>query len=328
MSSDDTHTTETDGESNGETSRRRFLRGSVAAGTAAIGLGSASVAASAQWFGGGGPTVVDVSDDSGSWSASESLPVADEVLVFIHGWFGNSTASGQTSSVEDALDGGGYTADETIAVRWPATTIDAAGVQADTENVGEVTAGLAEEFYDAGGGNLRLVGHSLGGRCVYWTMTKLATGYEIETVAGLGTAANGSEICGDPWNDGLDNACAVRNYHSGNDGVIAGYGTVGNALGADGAGCDPAPNYADVDVTDSVGNHLGYLGSSAVGDHLAGVIAEGGCGGGGSGGSGGSGTSGGSGGWWGSGGSGSGGSGSESGSGSSGGSGDDGSGWW
>ncbi|MFB1065367.1 esterase/lipase family protein [Natrinema sp. H-ect4] len=258
------------------TDRRTLLKATGTTIVGGAGLAATSGSASAQF---GGPTVIGVDDGLLGWSADGSIPVADEVLVFIHGWFGDSTVESQTTDVQDSLESGGYTPDETVAIEWPGTTLNFAGAEADTEDVGEVVAGLVEEFYDAGGGNIRLVGHSLGGRCVYWTATKLSSGYEIETVAGLGAAADGSEICDDPWNPGLSNACEVRNYHSENDSTVGGaYGGFGDtALGTEGAGCTPGANYTDVDVTYSVGSHLAYLGDDTVGSDLADAINAGSC---------------------------------------------------
>ncbi|WP_222917758.1 alpha/beta hydrolase [Natrinema sp. SYSU A 869] len=259
------------------TDRRTLLKTAGTTIVGGTGLAAAAGSASAQF---GGPDVIEVDDGLFGWSADDSLPVTDELLIFIHGWFGDTTVSSQASDVQDSLESGGYSPDETVAIEWPATNLNFSGAESDTEDVGEVVAGLIEDFYDAGGGNVRLVGHSLGGRCVYWTATKLSSGYEIETVAGLGTAADGSEICGDPWNSGLDNACEVRNYHSENDSTVgSAYGGWGDtALGTEGAGCSPASNYTDVDVTGSVGSHLTYLGDSAVGSDLADAINSGSCG--------------------------------------------------
>ncbi|QCC59688.1 alpha/beta hydrolase [Natrinema thermotolerans] len=258
------------------TDRRTLLKATSTTLIGGAGLTAASGSASAQSL---GPDTIEVDDGWFGWSADDDLPVTDELLVFIHGWFGDTTVSSQAADVRDSLVAGGYTPDETVAIEWPATTLNYFGAESDTEDVGEVVAGLIEDFSDAGGGNVRLVGHSLGGRCVYWTATNLSDGYEIETVAGLGTAADGSEICGDPWNPGLSNACAVRNYHSQNDSTVgSAYGGFGDtALGTEGAGCDPGSNYTDVDVTDSVGSHLAYLGDDAVGSELAAAINGGSC---------------------------------------------------
>ena len=270
LGADDT----TDGQS-----RRGFLKATAGAGVGAAGLAALSGSGSASH-----PIDVIGVDDGGwfgGWSADGSFPIADELYVFIHGWFGDTTVASQASDALNSLEAGGYSPDSAVAIEWPGSTLNFAGAEADTEDVGAVVADLAEDFYDGGGGNIRLVGHSLGGRCVYWTATKLSSGYELETVAGLGAAADGAEICGDPWNPGMANVCEVRNYHSYNDSTVGGaYGGVGTtALGTEGAGCGVAPNYQDVDVTGSVGGHLEYLGDQTVGNHLAGVINAG-CGGG------------------------------------------------
>ena len=257
--------------------RRTLLKATGTTIVGGAGLAAASNSASAQFL--GGPEIINVEDGLFGWSADGSLPVTDELLIFIHGWFGDTTVSSQASDVLSSLEGGGYSPDATVEIEWPATTINFAGAEGDTENVGNVVAGLVEDFYDSGGGSVRLVGHSLGGRAVYWTSTKLSSGYEIETVAGLGAAADGSEICGDPWNSGLSNTCEVRNYHSQNDSTVgSAYGGLGDtALGTEGAGCNPAPNYTDVDVTASVGGHLEYLGDATVGADLAAAINAGSC---------------------------------------------------
>lgn len=222
---------------------------------------------------------IEIDDGLLGWSADGSLPVTDELFVFIHGWFGDSTARSQADDVLGSIESGGFSPDESVVLEWPASTVNYFGAEGDTEDVGGVAAGLAEEFYDNGGGSIRLVGHSLGGRCVLWAADKLGSSYELETVASLGAAADGSAVCGSPWNDGLANTCEVRNYHSEHDSTVGGaYGGLGDtALGNEGAGCSPAENYTDVDVTASVGGHLEFLGDEAVGSDLADAINGGSC---------------------------------------------------
>lgn len=278
MTDTDTHGRDETADEPITTNRRSLLEAAGATMVGATGVAAASTSASAQTI-----TVIDIEEGGwfSDWSADGSLPVTDELFVFIHGWFGDSTVRSQARDVLDSLESGGYYPSDAVALRWPATNFNYPDAESDTEDVGEVTAGLAEDFYDAGGGSVRLVGHSLGGRCVLWTATKLRSGYEIETVAPLGAAADGSEVCGSPWNDGLGDACEVRNYHSENDSTVGtAYGGWGDtALGNEGAGCDPAPNYTDVDVTDSVSSHLDFLGDPAVGNDLAAAVSSGSCGG-------------------------------------------------
>ena len=170
------------------TFRRSMLKATGATVVAGAGLVGASGPGSAQGFSDDETIEIDDGGLTGGWEADGSLPVEDEVFVFIHGWFGDTTVESQAEDVLEALEDGGYEADEAVALEWPATTINFFGAESDTEYVGEIAAGLLEDFYDDGGGNVRLVGHSLGGRCVLWAATKLCSGYESETVAPLGAA--------------------------------------------------------------------------------------------------------------------------------------------
>ncbi|ELY50062.1 alpha/beta hydrolase family protein [Natronolimnohabitans innermongolicus] len=255
----------------------RLNRRSVLKATGATIVGGSGLAAASGSAAAFGHEIETIEIDEGGWfsgwSADGDLPVEDELFVFIHGWFGDTTVESQADDVLSSMEDAGYDPDAAVALEWPATTLNFFGAESDTEDVGDVAAGLAEDFSDAGGGNIRLVGHSLGGRCVLWAATKLSSGYEIDTVAPLGAAADGSELCGDPWIDGIDNAGEVRNYHSENDSTVgAAYGGLGDtALGNEGADCDP-DGYTDVDVTGSVGSHMAFLGDPDVGADLAAAV--------------------------------------------------------
>ncbi|WP_227738910.1 hypothetical protein [Halorientalis pallida] len=215
---------------------------------------------------------------SSPFGSDNELPVVDELFVFVHGWFGDTTVESQAEDVATSLADGGYDADANVAIEWDATNFLYFDAESDTEGVGQDVADLIADFYDAGGGNVRLVGHSLGGRVVCWTANKIDDDHDIETIAPLGAAADGSQVCsGGEWHDGLaDNADEVRNYHSQNDPTVGGaYGGFGDtALGTDGAGCPGHETYTDVDVTDSVGGHLEHLGDEAVGSDLAAAILD------------------------------------------------------
>jgi len=276
----DTDTPHESGDDTGGIERRTVLKGIGA--TAAIGTGATALSGSvAADITTADLDVIEV-DESGfffpNWEADGSLPVADELIIFIHGWFGDTTVESQAVDTINAVINAGYSPDETVAIEWPATNLNFAGAEGDTENVAEVVAGLIEDFYDAGGGNVRLTGHSLGGRTVCWVPSKLSTSYEVETVAALGAAADGSGVCpGGQWYDGIvENVADFRNYHSFNDSVVGGaYGGVGDtALGTEGANCAGANSYTDVDVTATVGGHLEYLGDATVGSDLATAIEQ------------------------------------------------------
>ncbi len=257
-----------------ELDRRSVLQGIGTTAAAGAGLTALSGSASAQ----ASVDIDEVIDVDSSFGFGNELPVVDELFVFVHGWFGDTTVESQAQDVATSLSGGGYVADANVAIEWPATNFIYTSAESDTEGVGQDVADLIAEFYDAGGGNVRLVGHSLGGRVVSWTPNKIDDSYNIETVAPLGAAANGSQVCpGGEWYDGLaNNADEVRNYHSQNDSVVDGaYGGFGDtALGTQGAGCSGPETYTDVDVTASVGGHIEYLGDEAVGSDLAEAILD------------------------------------------------------
>lgn len=264
------------GEESVTVDRRSLLQG---IGTAAV-AGAGGVAASGSTAAWSHSDIDIIEVDSGwwsSWSADGDLPVVDELFIFIHGWFGDTSVESQAEDVLNSVEDGGFSPDAAVAIEWPASTINFFGAESDTEDVGDVVAGLIEDFYDSGGGNVRLTGHSLGGRAVSWVPTKLDDSYEIETVGALGAAADGSNICGGQWEAGIEtNAADFRNYHSENDSTVGGaYGGWGDtALGTEGAGCSGPSGYTDVDVTSSVGDHFEFLGDSQVGEDLAVAINE------------------------------------------------------
>lgn len=254
--------------------RRTVLSGLGTAVVAGTGVASLSGSAAAQTV-----EVVEIQESFfGNFYTSDSLPVVNELFVFVHGWFGDTTVRSQASDVLESMEAAGYSPDAAVAIEWPATNFLYTDAEADTEGVGAEVASLVEDFKDSGGGSVRLVGHSLGGRVVYWTPTKISSGYEVDTIGGLGTAADGSNVCsGGQWYDGIaTSAGPVRNYHSQNDTTVgSAYGGWGDtALGTDGAPCSGASNYEDVDVTATVGGHLEYLGDSQVGSSLASVIED------------------------------------------------------
>lgn len=262
------------------TSRRGFLRDVGAAGLG-IGLMGTSGAAAT-----GEIQVIDYDEEgfgfsgiggSGTFEADGSFPVVEELFVFIHGWLGAPSAREQTRTMRVGVERAGYTPDSTVAIKWPSVNPYYSGAERDTEGVGAKTAALIEAFAAAGGGNVRLTGHSLGGRSVYWTAAKLAADCELATVGAMGTAAYGRTVCPDGnWYDGITRTGGqVRNYHSRRDSTVeSAYDSGGTPLGTVGAPCAGAPNYADVDVTASVPNHQAYIGDDRVCADLAATFLD------------------------------------------------------
>jgi pimeloyl-ACP methyl ester carboxylesterase len=255
--------------------RRTVLKGLGAA--AVTGVGTAGVVGSASARS-SGVMVIDFDEtDDGEFAAGGKLPVVDELFVYVHGWFGNTSNEYQTAAVVDSVRAAGYSPDAVVSINWPASNPWYTDAESDTEGVGAAMVALIENFEESGGGNVRLTGHSLGGRVVYWTATKTDSGNAIDTIGAMGTAAYGETVCPDGmWYEGIAGTSApVRNYHSGEDRVVGtAYGFGGTPLGNDGAPCDGASNYEDVDVTSSVSNHLGYIGDEQVGRDLAAIIKD------------------------------------------------------
>lgn len=266
------------GSEDGDSDERTFNRRQVVSGigtAAAAGLGG--VVATNPATATGSIEIVDFDETrSGEFEAGDDLPVVDELFVFVHGWLGDTSVHYQAQEVLSSVEQGGYTPDAAVAIRWPATNLWYPEPEQDTEGVGAELATLVEAFTDDGGGAVRLTGHSLGGRVAYWTPNALGSGYEVDTVGAMGTAAYGSRVCVDGgWYDGVaNNAGPVRNYHSENDRVVGtAYGGGDTVpLGTDGAPCSGASNYTDVDVSSTVRDHLDYLGDQQVGDDFAAVV--------------------------------------------------------
>lgn len=257
-------------------SRRGFLRQATLTGLAVAGLGSGAMETTAQTA----EAVSTVRIESARWfgrlRAEGSLPVTDELLVFVHGFLQERTPAEEAAQVAQTVAAGGYDPDETVAIEWPTDVNLDTPTDFQDEETGAVVADLVATFYDNGGGAIRLVGHSIGTRCVFETLAALRGRDEIETVATFGATAAGSAVCTGPWTAAVENACQLRNYHAGNDETVRrGYGD--DALGVAGAACDVGAGYSDRDVTESVDGHAGYLGDATVGTDLAEAIENGSC---------------------------------------------------
>lgn len=257
--------------------RRTLLKGFGTAAVAGSGMAGMSGSASAV------ETDIEIINfdevEEGMVEADGSLPVVDELFVFVHGWFGNTGGTPsvytQTKLVLDSIENAGYSPDMAIGIEWPAFNLWYFEEEEKTEGIGTEVANLIEEFEDSGGGKISLTGHSLGGRIAYWTATKIGSEYSLDVVGAMGAAAYSSTVCpGGMWYDGIaDTTDIVRNYHSRDDDVVGtAYDIFGEPLGTEGATCDGASNYTDIDVTSTVRTHIGYLGDNQVGSDLATII--------------------------------------------------------
>ena len=252
-------------------SRRTLLKGTAATAVAATGLAatSSSAAASSHEFG-----ILDTRDDP---PTTENIPTGvDEVVLFIHGWFGDMGAEDQAEELQESLNNAGYD-EPMVVVKWPATTINYFGAQDGAAEVGaDLAAWLGDYLEDNPDTTVRLAGHSLGGLATLETLEAIDGEYVVDSVAPMGAATSNDNVCeGGRLHDGIvSSAGEVHNVWSADDGIV-GSAYFWGGLGSDGADCggwfsgDLPDNYEDVDVTEDVDSHMGFMGSDLVGQELA-----------------------------------------------------------
>ncbi|MDS0475422.1 alpha/beta hydrolase [Natrinema sp. 1APR25-10V2] len=280
MAGNDRKTAEHEPSSN-SLSRRTVIKtaGIGIVGAAGMAASSGSAAAQTGGFGGGFGGTVEIDLSSGS---PQSLPTDEELVISVHGWFGNTGATAQASQVYRPMAEAGYEATPVAGV-WNASNPNFVGAQEEATSAAGALADLIEAYKDETGGTVRLVGHSLGGLVVLETLAQIGESYTIDTVAPLGAAVPSSSVCTEAeYGSAIAaNAGEVRNYYSTNDTIVgSAYGATGGGLGSDGADCGGGggflggsggsipDNFTDVDVSDAVSSHLGYLGSTVIARNL------------------------------------------------------------
>jgi hypothetical protein len=273
------------GDENGDT-RRSFLRGlggtaaAAATGTTAMSDNTAAQAGSPEI------TVVEDGDDTAS------LPEVDELVIYVHGWFGNTDNFISPTPTEDMQElvtniesDGTYSADAYVAYSWPAR-LGYIRALTRAEAVGERLAGLITDWRKNVGNNprIRLIGHSLGGPVVASTLSNYDPGdipyygHAIDTAVMLATSSNLSAVCSDgSLKDQIDTAVSeIWNYHSFDDMLVLLNEFLGDGssnLGFSGLtdGCE-AYEWADVNctgITSQRGAHFKYITSEKIGKNIA-----------------------------------------------------------
>ncbi|QFU81857.1 alpha/beta fold hydrolase [Natronorubrum aibiense] len=261
-------------------SRRRVLRTTAATTVGAGGLAGATGSASASGFTGCDDweeplaeyPEIDLTSGNPTALNFDALEDEDEVVIFVHGWYGLETSTDQAYTLQQAFEANDYDV-SVVAASWEADTPNYWRAEDTAETAGDRLASWFESGrIDLEETTVRLVGHSLGGRVCLETLTALDENV-VETVALVGTAADDDSVCTDEtYADGIDTgARAVYNYHSENDdSVCYGYGVVSlsNALGCGGSDCtggwftddsgSTPDTYTDVDVSDEVDDHCDY----------------------------------------------------------------------
>lgn len=260
----------------GNQTRRRFLKGTATAGVAAAGVAAGTTGATAQWWGGGsgGSGGTDPENamaptfDVGTGGAGQ-LPESSssELVVYLHGAGAGGSAGSQAGEMRVRLGNAGY--DTTVV----------AGVFSESDvSIGDASssaadhlAGLIEDYIDSGG-TAHIVGYSLGGILTYQTLNALGSGYTVGGGATLGTGTPDDTVCeGNAYHDGIvNNADSFCVLTSDDDSAVSlmNAGDTGCGGGIFGGGSAPS-NLEQVDVTSEVDSHLAYLDSSLVHEELA-----------------------------------------------------------
>lgn len=269
-----THHTPTAGQSSERShgrTRRGFLKGIGATGTAVAGVAAASSPAAAQLFGGG---IESFQIDGANPPSSLPNRDASDLLVYLHGLGGGSTSTFQAGQLQGSLSSAGWSG-TVIAGNYSSGTVGVgltgSGSQAET------MASLAEGYYDNNpDGSLRVVGHSMGGFLTMQVVGAMGDGYALDTAATIGTGTPFSLVClnGTYGSAIADHTEDFRAYVSENDTVVTSLGGFEPGCSGGLGGGGTPDEFARVDVTDDVGNHVGYWNSSAVAEDLAGSFED------------------------------------------------------
>lgn len=192
---------------------------------------------------------------------------ASEIAVYVHGWLEKAARNGRSQghTLETAFEQNDYT-EPTIAAVWNSNqpAWEAAKYHADIagERLADWLGDYLGTYPDT---TVRIVPHSLGTRVTLEALAVLDGVEVVDTVSPIGGAVNPETVCdGTRYASGIESSAGeVYNYHSENDEVVCEYYALAEStpgIGCAGADCGGAvpDNYADEDVTDSVGRHCDY----------------------------------------------------------------------
>lgn len=261
--------------------RRDVLRGLTAAGAGTAAVTAADRAHAGTISGGcaiNWPDPVDPQLDlSGAGpDPNDDVPDGGDVVVFVHGFFGESLVDGvdvfngatQATALDIALSEHNIQA-PVVAGLWSATTSwTPAKENADT--AGENLATWVAQHHDVYD-TITVFGHSLGSRVTLEALQHLADGPSTLTSAGLlGPGVPAGSVCEEyaaGISDGVDRG--VYAYHSTGDTVVCtAYplaelvfgGASVDGLGCEGAACTGTPpGYVDVDTSGRVAGHCNFF---------------------------------------------------------------------
>lgn len=224
------------------------------------------------------PEKVEETIDLVEMRTSDTVPVEDEILIYVHGYLGQGRLEGiNISGANQAAALGQALVEEcrqspaspptVVAATWNSSTIWPRATKRAVAAGTHLSQWLTNNanVYD----RVILVGHSLGGRVVLNSLGHLDDGI-VDSVGLLGAAVQPEAVCGQ-YRPGIEAAVdgGVFNYHSRNDAIVCrlysfregsdGIGCNGT-VAEDGTGIGDLPgNYRDVDVSETVRRHMDYF---------------------------------------------------------------------
>ncbi|QSW99686.1 esterase/lipase family protein [Haloterrigena alkaliphila] len=254
---DDTDRIDSDDESI-ETNRRTILQygGAAVAGVAGLAATTGSAAADTD-------EIMEVDLRGGISPVTDAPQGEDEVIFNVHGYTGSSASVSQSETLQSTLREFGNT--ETVtAVTWDDSGLPSSA-ESSARQQGADFADWMEEYIQANPGTtIRVLGHSMGGIVAFEFMAAAAGRFQVANVDSIGSYEVSDAPCeGTEFHDAIDQvATFAGNYYSTNDSIAR----LGNGPADCGFGGGSLPdNYADVDVSDSVGSHTTYKSSTGFG---------------------------------------------------------------
>jgi pimeloyl-ACP methyl ester carboxylesterase len=240
------------------TNRRTLLKTTATAAVAAVGVGATTGPAAADT-----DSIMEVDLRGGIPPVSAAPQGEDEVIFNVHGYTGSSASVSQTRTLQDTLRQLGNT--ETVtAVTWDDSGLPSSA-ESSARQQGVDFANWMEGYIQANPGTtIRILGHSMGGIVTFEFLAAAEGRFRVANADTIGSYEVTDAPCeGSSFHTAIENvANFVGNYYSTND-SIARLGS-GPADCGWGGGSLPS-NYADADVSGSVGSHTTYKSSTGFG---------------------------------------------------------------
>lgn len=233
-------------------SRRSVLKSASVTAVGASLVGTIPTSSTAQ------EEIKEVDFRDGSPPVSAGPQGRDEVLFQIHGYTESGESVQEAEVIRDATREFGYEG-AVAAVTW-----DDSGFPGSAEQTARDTGPTFAEWLESYKNEnpdttIRLLSYSMGAALMMEAINAIDGSFTIANADMIGSYARSDSPCaGSGYVDAIESSTiGMYNYWSANDGIAR--------LGSSGASCsasETADNYTDVEVTEFVGGHSGYRGSS------------------------------------------------------------------